>query len=131
MRLLKFRKRHGLKQSEIATMLGVTAMHISNIERGRVSPSAALAFSIDELIRSKGSEPPNLKVDAVSIRTIHTHTEGIRYRVVLHCWDEQREVPRDFQRYEDAERVQKAIPMGAYIGSYELTYAINNELPRR
>lgn len=45
-RLEEIRKKHGIKQEELATALEVSRQTIGSIEKGRYNPSIILAFKI-------------------------------------------------------------------------------------
>lgn len=45
-RLAEIRKKYGINQEELATILEVTRQTISSIENGRYNPSIVLAFKI-------------------------------------------------------------------------------------
>lgn len=45
-RLEEIRKKHGMSQEELATILEVSRQTISSLEKGRYNPSILLAFKI-------------------------------------------------------------------------------------
>lgn len=45
-RLEEIRKQHGVKQEELAAVLGVSRQTIGSLENGRYNPSITLAFKI-------------------------------------------------------------------------------------
>lgn len=47
--LMKFRKIKDLTQEEMATLLGISRPHYSDIENGKVSPSIDFAYKIQEV----------------------------------------------------------------------------------
>lgn len=47
--LLKFRKTKKLSQESMASLLGISRPHYSNIEKGKVSPSIDIAYKIIEV----------------------------------------------------------------------------------
>ncbi|WP_457642634.1 helix-turn-helix transcriptional regulator [Persephonella sp.] len=51
MKLTEFRKKHRIKQEELAKALGITQASLSQIERGIIYPSPALALKIEEYTR--------------------------------------------------------------------------------
>jgi putative transcriptional regulator len=48
-RLAEFRKKHGIKQEELADRLEVSRQTIGSLENGRYNPSIILAFKIARL----------------------------------------------------------------------------------
>jgi putative transcriptional regulator len=54
--LEKFRKERGLKQEELAEVLGVTRQTIGSLENGKYNPSIILAYKIAKFFGKKIEE---------------------------------------------------------------------------
>lgn len=55
-RLKEFRARDGLKQEELAALVGVRRETIGNLENGRYNPSLKLAMNIAEVFHTTVEE---------------------------------------------------------------------------
>ncbi|NPA52703.1 MAG: helix-turn-helix transcriptional regulator [Aquificae bacterium] len=51
MKLANFRKKHRIRQEDLAKNLGITQASLSQIERGIIYPSLSLALKIEEYTR--------------------------------------------------------------------------------
>ena len=55
-RLKEYRARFGLKQEDLARLVGVRRETISNLEKGRYNPSLVLAWNIAKVFRASIEE---------------------------------------------------------------------------